>query len=483
MADATSRSITFPEGFLWGTATAAYQIEGSVAADGRGLSIWDTFSHTAGRTRNGDTGDVASDHYRRLEGDLDLLAALGAPGYRFSIAWPRIQPTGKGPANVEGIDFYRRLVSGLRDRGIAPVATLYHWDLPQSLEDAGGWVERDTAERFAEYTAMVATALGDEVELWITLNEPWCSAWAGYGEGSHAPGQRQLGRAVAATHHLLLAHGAAVGAIRAALGSPQVGITLNLTTFTPATDHPADLAAARRADGNQNRLFLDPIFNKSYPVDMLEHYQANQPGFAVLREGDLDTIGARIDFLGVNYYSPQTVASRERSQEAREAGYNVRLSEPSPVAEDLGGLAVMTPARPVTQMGWEVASEGLTALLVRLARHYSELPIYITENGAAIDDYVDTERRVHDPERISYIDEHLRAVHSAIEAGVEVRGYFLWSLLDNFEWEHGFSKRFGLVWVDYPSGERLLKDSFEWFRRVIERNGLTASGREVPTIG
>ncbi len=472
MPDAASRPITFPAGFTWGTATAAYQIEGAVSAEGRGPSIWDTFSHSAGRTRNGDTGDIATGHYRRLEEDLDLLAELGAPGYRFSIAWPRIQPTGKGPVNVEGLDFYRRLVGGLRQRGIAPVATLYHWDLPQPLEDAGGWSERDTAERFAEYAALAAEALGDDVALWITLNEPWCSAWAGYGEGSHAPGDRNLGRASAATHHLLLAHGLAVPAIRAASPASAVGITLNLTPITPATDHPADKAAASRADGNQNRLFLDPLFKGAYPEDVLDHYAGLSPGFSVVRPGDLEVIGAAIDFLGVNFYSPQTVVARGRADEARRAGFNVGPPRPNPIAEDLDSLAVLTPARPVTQMGWEVAPDGLAELLVRIRHDYSALPIYITENGAATEDYVDPDGRVHDPERISYIEAHLRAVHRAIEAGVDVRGYFVWSLLDNFEWAQGYARRFGLVWVDFPSGERIRKESFAWYQQVVARNGL-----------
>lgn len=472
VAIADSRPITFPPEFLWGTATSAYQIEGAPKEAGRGISIWDTFSHTAGRTHNGDTGDFGADHFHRLESDLDLLAELGAPAYRFSIAWPRLQPTGKGPVNFEGAEFYRRLVSGLKERGIAPVATLYHWDLPQPLEDAGGWVERDTVERFGEYAAIAAEVLGDDVSLWITLNEPWCSAWLGYGKGEHAPGIKDIGKAAAATHHLLLAHGEAVKAIRATLPEAKVGITLNLTHATPGTDHPDDQAAARRVDGHHNRLYLDPIFRGSYPEDMLEHYASQVPGFSVAREGDLETIAAPLDFLGVNFYSPCTVVARDRAQAAREAGFNVSPPRPDPVSEDLGGLSVETPGREQTLMGWEIEADGLKRLLVRIKAEYTSLPIYVTENGAAAEDYVAPDGHVRDPERVSYLAAHLKATHEAIEQGVDVRGYFVWSFLDNFEWGYGYAKRFGLVWVDYPSGARIPKASFSWYKDVISSNSV-----------
>ncbi|MBO0713660.1 MAG: family 1 glycosylhydrolase, partial [Acidimicrobiales bacterium] len=313
---APTGSTVFPDGFLWGTATAAYQIEGSVDADGRGACIWDTFSHRAGATHNGDNGDVTCDHYRRLDEDLDLLGELGAPAYRFSVAWPRVKPSGKGPVNRRGLDFYRRLVDGLRQRGIVPVLTLYHWDLPQALEDAGGWVARDTVSCFADYAATLAEALGDAVGLWITLNEPWCSAWAGYGSGRHAPGVEDLGAAAAATHHLLLGHGAALQALRASRPGAVAGITLNLSPVRPASDHDEDRAAARRVDGNLNRLFLEPVLRGRYPADVLEHYGHHRPGFSVVADGDLEVISQPIDFLGVNFYAPSTVSATARLTEA-----------------------------------------------------------------------------------------------------------------------------------------------------------------------
>jgi beta-glucosidase len=435
------------------------------------MSIWDTFSHTPGRTHNGDTGDRACDHYHRLEEDLELLTSLGAGSYRFSVAWPRIQPDGSGAANRAGLDFYRRLVEGLRSRGIAPTATLYHWDLPQALEDAGGWTVRDTAERFAEYAALVAEALGDSVERWITLNEPWCSAWHGYANGLHAPGRIDPGAAVAATHHLLLGHGRAAVALRSASPAP-VGITLNLVPVRPAGEGAADLAAARRVDGNANRLFLDPIFAGHYPQDMIDHYSGVTPGFSVVREGDLEAIAAPLDFLGINYYSPALVADRSTAAEALRAGLVTAGHQPEPTAEELGVVRLMHDGSRRTAMGWEIDADGLSEVLQRVARDYPVPPIYVTENGAACPDYVDPEGRVLDDGRIAYLDEHLRAVAQSIEAGVDVRGYFCWSLLDNFEWAHGYGKRFGLVWVDYPSGRRVPKKSFDWYRDVVSASRL-----------
>ncbi|MGH9020241.1 MAG: GH1 family beta-glucosidase [Acidimicrobiales bacterium] len=460
----------FPEGFLWGTATASYQIEGAVHADGRGPSIWDTYSKEAGRVWNGDTGDVACDHYHRYDEDLDLMARLGVGSYRFSVAWPRIQPSGKGPANQDGLDFYRRLVDGLRERAIEPTLTLYHWDLPQALEDAGGWVVRDTAERFAEYVEIVAGALGNTVERWITLNEPWCSAWLGYGSGRHAPGVADLGMAAAANHHLLYAHGLAVPVLRDAVPGAKVGITLNLGVLRPGTDHDEDVAAARRADGNLNRLFLDPVFHATYPEDMLEHYAGVEPGFSVVADGDLDVISAPLDFLGVNYYFPGTVMDAARAREARAAGFRVALSEQFP---DLRVLTLGTPGTDTTSMGWEVDASGLAELLVRVKDEYTDLPIYITENGAAFDDYVDPNGRVMDHDRVSYLREHIGAVRDAMESGVNVQGYFVWSLLDNFEWAFGYSRRFGIVWVDFPTGTRLPKASFYWYAETVGANAIT----------
>ncbi len=471
----TAEPLRFPDGFLWGTATAAYQIEGAASVDGRGESIWDTYSRLPGATHNGDTGDVACDHYHRIDEDLDLLADLGAGAYRFSIAWPRIQPSGKGPAHQAGLDFYRRLVDGLRQRGIAPVATLYHWDLPQPLEDAGGWVTRETSDRFAEYAALVGEALGDAVEMWITLNEPWCSAWLGYGSGRHAPGVSDIGAACAANHHLLLAHGMGMSALRTVSRSP-VGITLNLAPVRAVTDHPDDVAAARRADGNQNRLFTEPLLSGAYPVDMLEHYSKVGPGFSVIAEGDLEVISAPLDFLGINYYFPMLVAARGREREATRVGFCVGRQEANPVDEDLGVIGVHRPEQPRTLMGWEVDAPAMKDLLTGLSASFQLPPVYVTENGASFADYLGPDGAVRDGERSAYIESHLRAVHGAISGGVDVRGYFVWSFLDNFEWGHGYSKRFGLVWVDYPSGTRQPKDSFGWYRKVVRSNQVPPPG-------
>jgi beta-glucosidase len=459
----------FPPGFLWGTATASYQIEGAATADGRGPSIWDTFSHTPGAVWNGDNGDIACDHYHRMDEDLDLLAELDVAAYRFSIAWPRVQPTGSGPANQKGLDFYRRLVDGLLARDIKPTVTLYHWDLPQPLEDKGGWWVRETAERYADYVDIVARALGSDVERWITLNEPWCSSWLGYGAGRHAPGVQDIGKAAAANHHLLLAHGLAVPILRSAISSAKVGITLNLGDHQPGSQHELDIAAARRADGNLNRLFLEPVFHGQYPEDMLEHYRDSKPGFSVIREGDLGIISQPLDFLGVNYYFPSTVVDISRAKEARVAGYFVAPGEQFP---DLRVRSLETPGRDKTAMDWEIGASGLTSLLIRIREEYTTLPIYITENGAAFDDYVDPNGDVKDHNRVAYLQEHISAVHDAIDAGVNVQGYFVWSLLDNFEWALGYSRRFGIVWVDFPSGTRLKKASFAWYRDTIQSNSV-----------
>ncbi len=470
----TTAPSVFPEDFVWGVATASYQIEGAVKADGRGMSIWDTFSHTPGRTRNGDTGDIACDHYHRLDEDLDLIAALGATSYRFSVAWPRIQPTGSGPANQAGLDFYRRLVDGLRSRGISPAATLYHWDLPQTLEDAGGWQVRETAERFGEYVAIVAQALGDDVERYITLNEPSCSAWLGYGNGVHAPGLSDSGAAVAATHHLLLGHARAVSALRDTT-SAAVGITLNLSPVRPASEDPADVAAARRMDGQVNRVFLDPVFLGRYPEDIVAHYAGATPGFSVVREEDLPAIAAPLDFLGVNYYFPGLIADRANAAACAAAGLQ-SSAEGDPTTDDLGVVSLTHAGSERTAMGWEIEADGLREILVRVARDYPTPPMYVTENGAAFADYVDPAGRVEDHERIAYLAGHLDAVSAAIEEGADVRGYYCWSLLDNFEWGEGYSKRFGLVWIDYPTGRRLPKRSFAWYRDVVAANRVTPLG-------
>ena len=452
----------FPDGFLWGTATASYQVEGAVDEDGRGRSIWDTFSHTPGKVLHGDTGDIACDQYHRLEGDLDLMVDLGVQAYRFSVAWPRVQPEGSGPANQRGIDHYRQLVEGLRGRSIEPMLTLYHWDLPQALEDRGGWRSRETSERFAEYAGIVYEALGDSVRLWITLNEPWVAAWMGHGYGMHAPGHTDPAEALSATHHLLLGHGLALRAMRSAgTAENRLGITLNLHPARPARDREADSEAARRVDEQANRLYLDPIFRGEYPEGLLSHYRERGAELPPVRDGDLETTSAPLDFLGVNYYFRHHV--REAPGEA--AG-------PSMIFSDLDARGIVPHDAQRTAMGWPVESDGLTEILVRLHREYTRLPIYITENGAAFHDYVDPEGGVDDEERIAFLDAHFRAAHAAIEHGVDLRGYLVWSLLDNFEWAEGYSKRFGIVFVDYGTQRRIPKMSARWYREVIERNGL-----------
>jgi beta-glucosidase len=435
--------MALPPGFF-GVATAAYQIEGAVHEDGRGESIWDRFSHTPGAVDGGDTGDVACDHYHRWEADLDLMAELGIESYRFSIAWPRIQPSGSGPVNQPGIDFYRRLVEGLLARGIEPVATLYHWDLPQALQDAGGWASRDTAARFAEYAELTASRLGDVVSAWITHNEPWVVTFLGHAHGEMAPGLRDWATALRVSHHLLLSHGLAVTALRGVLpaGAP-VGITLVLHPAYPATDAPEDADAARLADGHQNRWFLEPVLAGRYPADMLEHYAPTLGPPDSVQEGDLATISQPIDFLGVNYYSPQRVVA-----DPGNAPLGFRPAEPRP---------------PLTAMGWEQDAGAFRDLLDRLGREYPDLPIWITENGAAFPDEVH-DGRVDDPDRIAYLQAHLDA---ALGARADVRRYFCWSFMDNFEWARGYRPRFGLVRVDYDTQERIPKASAAWYRDRI----------------
>jgi beta-glucosidase len=451
----------FPAGFTWGAATASYQVEGAVTADGRGRSIWDTFCRVPGAVLHGDTGDIACDHYQRMSSDVGLMADLGLTGYRFSVAWPRIQPAGSGPVSQRGIDHYQRLVDLLRDNGIAPVATLYHWDLPQALEDQGGWPARDTADRFADYAAAVAGAI-DGVDRWITINEPWVAAHEGYSLGTHAPGRRDFGAALAASHHLLLAHGRAVPAIRAAQRSPApVGITLNLIPVLAAGDDEASRQAAARVDGYHNRWYLDPVLRGSYPADITGLYGAAVP-LDFIDPADLAEIAAPLDFLGINYYNRTAVRAAPDSG-APDGG------SPEPV---LRAVSVRRPELAETSMGWPVEPAGLADVLLRLHRDYPRLPLYVTENGAAYHDYADPEGRVKDPERIAYLHGHIAAVHEAISAGADVRGYFCWSLLDNFEWNDGYSQRFGLVWVDHLTQRRIPKASAWWYAAVARANQL-----------
>jgi beta-glucosidase len=447
--------VSFPEGFVWGAATASYQIEGAVHEGGRGPSIWDTFSHRPGAVVGGDTGDVADDHYHRYREDVALLADLGVTHYRFSLAWPRLQPTGSGPIDPAGLDFYQRLVDELLGHGIQPWVTLYHWDLPQPLEDAGGWPVRDTAERFADYTARTHAALKDRIADWTTLNEPWCSAFLGYASGDHAPGRTEPAAALAAAHHLMLGHGLAIRALRDQDPAARLGITLNLHPIEPAG--PSDVDAARRVDTVSNRIFLDPLLRGAYPAELAGDLAGvSDLGFA--RDGDEKTIAAPIDFLGVNYYRRTVV---------RAGG----APDTSPVWVGSSDVEEVGTGRPATEMGWEIDPTGLYDMLARLQRDY-RIPLYVTENGAAFADAPGPDGAVADPDRIAYLDGHLRAAERAIADGVDLRGYFVWSLLDNFEWALGYSRRFGLVYVDYPTQRRTPKASARWFAQVTRRNGL-----------
>jgi beta-glucosidase len=463
-------AVEFPPKFLWGSATSAYQIEGAVSEDGRGPSIWDTFSHTPGRVHNRDNGDRAADHYHRFGEDVQLMAELGLRAYRFSVAWPRVQPRGRGPANQRGLDFYRRLVDRLLAAGIEPWLTLYHWDLPQALEDAGGWPARATAERFADYAQLVYGALHDRVRYWTTHNEPFCAAFVGYGSGRHAPGRRDGAAAVRAAHHLLLGHGLAMAAMRATNPGNQLGITLNLYPVRPASESAEDAEAARRVDGIQNRLFLDPVLRGAYPGDVLADVERIS-GLAHLEPGDEAVIAAPIDVLGVNYYQPHVVAAVPGVDGDPEFGAQFPgVTGVRPVQQD----------GPRTANGWSVDASGLLDLLTRLHRSYRPVPLVVTENGAAFDDYADPEGDVHDPDRIHFLEGHFRAAHQALEQGVDLRGYFVWSLLDNFEWHEGYSRRFGLVYVDFPTQRRVFKDSARWYRDVIARGGLQTGQEAVP---
>jgi beta-glucosidase len=434
---------SFPSTFVWGAATSAYQVEGAADEDGRGRSIWDTFSETPGKVAGGDTGAVACDFYNRYPEDIARMRELGLTAFRFSIAWPRVLPSGRGRVNRKGLDFYDRLVDALLEAGIEPFATLYHWDLPQALEDAGGWPERATAEAFAEYADAVASSLGDRVRRWVTHNEPYCASWLGYVEGVHAPGRRSVAAGTAALHHVLLSHGLAVEAIRRASPGAAVGIVLDAWPVYPASDDPRDAAAAWEADGLRNRLFFDPVLRGSYPADVLEGLGADAPP---VRAGDLETIAAPIDFLGLNSYSRTVVRAGP---------------------DGSGPVDVPPRDAPTTAMGWEVYPDALSELLTRLHSEYGVSSLYVTENGAAFEDVWSEDGRIEDHDRIGYLEQYLGAVAAAIADGVPVHGYFVWSLLDNFEWAEGYSKRFGLVYVDFETLERVPKSSFYWYRDLI----------------
>ncbi len=464
--DFRDSGLEFPADFVIGSATASYQIEGAAREDGRGPSIWDTFSHTPGKVWNGDTGDVADDHYHRWESDLDLMKRIGLQAYRFSIAWPRIQPTGSGAVNQPGLAFYSRLVDGLLERGIRPIATLYHWDLPQTLEDAGGWANRDTAYRFAEYAARTAEVLGDRVHTWTTLNEPWCSAYLGYGSGAHAPGRTNGADALAAVHHLNLAHGLAVQEVRReATNDPDLSITLNFHVIRGDDDTSPE--AARRIDALANRAFTWPLLKGEYPADLLED-TADVTDWSFVQPGDLQQINQPIDVLGVNYYSTVTVKMWDGvSPRQNNDGHKDVGGSPWPGSRD---VEFQQQAGPYTAMGWNIAPDGLEELLLSLKEQFPEQPLMITENGAAFDDVVtesEAGKRVHDADRVDYLNRHFTAAYRALQQGVDLRGYQVWSFMDNFEWGYGYSKRFGIVRIDYDTQERIVKDSALWLQQLL----------------
>jgi beta-glucosidase len=446
----------FPAGFHWGVATAAYQIEGAVAEDGRGVSIWDTFCARPGVIRGGQTGEVATDHYHRWEQDVELMADLGISAYRFSIAWPRVQPDGKGRANAAGLDFYDRLTDALLAAGITPVPTLYHWDLPQPLEDEGGWLARQTASRFADYASIAAERLGDRIGMWITLNEPFVVTAFGYALGIHAPGRALMLDALPTAHHQLLGHGLATSALRAA-GVAQVLLTNNYSPAWPASDSAADRAATRAYDILQNRIFTDPVLLGRYPD--LSPFGIGPGGLDCVADGDLEVISAPIDGLGVNYYMPTRLSA---------------LPE-SPLPFQMEPI----PGYPLTAFGWPVVPAGLTEMLTSLRDWYGDAlpPVYVTENGCSQPDDVGPDGAIDDPARIAYLDSHIRAVHEAIGDGVDVRGYFEWTFTDNFEWSEGYFQKFGLVSLDGQTQARTPKSSFYWYQDMI------AAQRQAETAG
>jgi beta-glucosidase len=435
----------FPSDFVWGCSTASYQIEGSTEADGRGVSIWDTFSRTPGKVYRGMTGDVACDSYRRWKEDVELVKALGVDSYRYSIAWPRVQPNGSGKALHAGLDHYKKLADALAEAGIESAATLYHWDLPQALEDAGGWPSRDTAARFAEYADIVFRALGDRIGRWFTLNEPWCSSFLGYEQGEHAPGHHNKADAYRAVHHLLLAHGLAVKAYRATGLKAPIGIVLNAMTPRPATRRAADIEAADRAADQSAALWLDPIYGRGYPE---RHLAARGVSLPVI-PGDLDIISSPIDMVGLNYYSENAVTADPSSPE---------------------GFRDVPSWQCKTEMGWDIVPEGLYRLIMTISRRWPVKALYITENGAAFVDEMDGAGRIRDHDRISYLRSHIEACRRALAEGAPLRGYYVWSLMDNFEWSQGYSKRFGLVRVDPVSGLREPKDSYYFYRDLVAGN-------------
>ncbi|MCP4423590.1 MAG: beta-glucosidase [Chloroflexi bacterium] len=454
MTTKKSQIHSFPPNFIWGAATAAYQIEGAWQEDGKGESIWDRFSHTPGNIEDENNGDVTCDHYHRWADDIALMKSLNLQGYRFSIAWTRILPNGRSPINQPGLDFYSRLVDGLLEAGVTPYVTLYHWDLPQALQDEGGWEARSTAEAFVEYADVVTRHLGDRVKHWITHNEPWVVAYVGHREGRHAPGRKDFSAAIRVSHHLLLSHGWAVPIIRQNSAEAEAGITLNFNPAVPASPSAADFHAAREHDGFFNRWYLDPLYGRHYPADKVQTYMDEgclPNGMNFVQDGDLAAIATQTDFLGVNYYARAIMRDE--------------------TAVDNLPRAVF-PVEPPTEMGWEVCPDSLYDLLNRLHFEYQIPKLYLTENGASYSDGPDENGRIADARRQTYLRDHFIAAHRAIQNGVPLAGYFIWSLLDNFEWAHGFKQRFGLIWVDYETLERIPKDSAYWFKEVIAQNSV-----------
>jgi len=453
------QKIQFPADFQWGTATAAYQIEGAVHEDGRGQSIWDAFAHTPGKVINGDTGDIACDHYHRWKEDIHLIKELGCKFYRFSIAWPRILPEGRGKVNQAGIDFYNRLIDELLKNDICPLITLYHWDLPAALPNA--WLDRGVADAFSELTAVAAKSYGDRVKDWVTINEPWCASFLSYKLGIHAPGIKDTSKAIVAAHHLLLAHGKAISVLRSECPQARVGIVLNLSPFYSVTQSPADVQAARYGDGELARWFLDPLYSRGYPMDVRKDFQKAgilktiEPDF--IFPGDMECIASPADFLGINYYSRNVVKATTAHPD-------------NPTIFEFSGDK--NAAR--TDIGWEVYPHGLYEVLERVHRDYAPAEILITENGASYGDEPGKDGQVHDQKRIDYLHHHLEQVALAIQAGIPVKGYYLWSLMDNFEWSYGYSQRFGIVHVNYQTQKRTIKDSGKWYSEVIRNNRISS---------
>lgn len=436
----------FPSDFRWGCSTSSYQIEGGAHEDGRGESIWDRFCATPGRIRDGSNGNVACDHFHRWPQDLDLARSLGVNAYRFSIAWPRIFPQGRGVALAKGLDFYSRLVDGMLERGLEPWATLYHWDLPQALQDEGGWVSRSTVDAFVAYADVVTRRLGDRVKHWITHNEPWCTAFLGNLYGNHAPGICDHRASLQVCHHLMVSHGHAVEVVRRNVAHAEVGITLSLHPIVPASDSAEDQAAAIRHDGTRNRWFLDPLFGRGYPADVIAMMGEDAPK---VHDGDLQVIATPTDFLGVNYYFPEVVANAPG-----EGVTHSRIMEPHGVER--------------TAFGWQVSPEGMVSLLKRVHEDYAPERIFLTENGSTWDDVVLPDGRIEDTQRVSYLSRHLQAAQQALSLGVPLKGYFYWSLLDNFEWAEGYTRRFGLAYVDYTTQRRTLKASGHWYADFLK---------------